>query len=251
MTAKTRQISRNFTKEYTSVLPNLLVAGCSFTFNNSETDACSWPYYLRDIAGFDEVFDCSQSGAGNNLIFNSIINELETNKNLNKDNTLVIVAWSGMSRTDVVADIDVAKKWHPMSNYQFDENFGNFSIFNSTDGKEDIDQFCKTYKKIIGIDSQIIESCFRIIALKSYLENKKINHVFATYKELDSDLKIAGSALREATKICFSDLSSIQEHASEFESDGQHPTPNSYLSWSRECLLPYLVSNYSAFFQKL
>jgi hypothetical protein len=116
MTAKTRKLAKQFTTTYSTEFKNLLVSGCSYTFNNSENHICSWPYYLRDLAGFNEVYDCSQSGAGSNHIFNSIINEIETNININIQDTLVIIMWSGLTRTDVIAEQDITAElmWVPV-----------------------------------------------------------------------------------------------------------------------------------------
>ena len=82
MTATLRQLPRVFDPVYTSQWQNLLVSGCSYTWNNSMTDICTWPYYLRDLGNFQQVWDCSQGGSGPAHCFNSIINELTINPEL-------------------------------------------------------------------------------------------------------------------------------------------------------------------------
>ena len=244
-----RNLSRTFSATHTSKFENLLVSGCSFTFNNSDVDICSWPYYLRDLVNFTNVKDCSQSGAGSNHIFNSVINEIETDSVINNENTFVIVAWSGLTRTDVIANNDLTKKWHHMSNYKFDSNYSTLSIFNSVDGSTSLDNLCKLYKTLVDVDAQILESAIKIIALKNYLTNKKLNHVFVQYQNLSSELDHLNLQIKSQTENCFDNIKPIGDNATEFELDG-HPTPNAYLSWTKQCLIPYLVDRYSAFFSK-
>jgi hypothetical protein len=245
-----RNIAKPFDATYRTTFSNLLVSGCSFTFNNSNQHACSWPYYLRDLCGFREVYDCSQSGAGSNHIFNSIVNEIESNASINNQNTIVIIAWSGLTRTDVIASHDITKSWHFMSNYRFDENYSTLSIFNSVDGNSQLEKLCKLYKTIVDADAQILESAIKIIALKNYLQNKKFNHVFVQYQDLKAELDCLNLQVKPKTIDCFDNITPIGNHATELEPCG-HPTPNSYLNWTRECLLPHLVNNYPTFFQKM
>ena len=246
---KERNLPAAFDCEYSTMYKKLLVNGCSFTWNNSETECCSWPYYLRDLVNFDKVFDCSQSGAGTNHIFNSTVNAIETH-GLIPEEVLVIIVWSGLTRTDVIAETSVTKNYHSMSNYNFTESFSTLSIFNSTPGNSELDKLSNQYKRNISVDAQIYESAIKIIALKNYLENKKFNFVFAQYQDLTPEIKVLPIILQEKLNTCFDNLSSIGSYSTEFESDG-HPTPNSYLNWTRSQLIPYLLNKYPAFFQKL
>ena len=70
---------------------NLLAGGCSFTRNKSSEYIESWPYYLRDLADFKQVFDCSCAGAGNKHIHDSVIYALEENDSITPENTFVAV----------------------------------------------------------------------------------------------------------------------------------------------------------------
>lgn len=245
-----RNLNRAFDATHICKLPNLLVSGCSFTYNNSNEHVCSWPYYLRDLFDFDKVFDCSQSGAGSNHIFNSVINEIENDKYITCENTLVVIAWSGLTRTDVIASSEITKPWHHMSNYDFNDKFSTLSIFNLTKGKTDLDNLCKMYKTYIDVEAQILESAFKIIALKNYLENKKMKHVFVQYQDLTDEINYLEPLVKSQTLKCFDNIESIGSYSKEFESDG-HPTPNGYLAWTKDCLIPHLLNKYSAFFQKL
>lgn len=245
-----RNLKRTFSATHTSKLSNLLVSGCSFTFNNSNEHVCSWPYYLRDLAGFENVIDCSQSGAGSNHIFNSVINEIENDNNITPENTLVVIAWSGLTRTDVIASNQITRSWHHMSNYDFNDKFSTLSIFNLAQGKTDLDNLCKMYKTYVDVEAQILESAFKIIALKNYLENKKMKHVFVQYQDLTDEIDYLDPQIKLKTLQCFDNIESIGSHSKEFESDG-HPTPDSYLVWTKECLIQHLLNRYPAFFQKI
>ena len=246
MTAHIRNLARQFTPTNKTKFKNFLVSGCSFTFNNSDKYICSWPYYLRDLAGFEQVYDCSQSGVGSNHIFNSIINEIETNTDVNTQDTLVVVMWSGLTRTDVIAEQDITKSFHGMSNFKFDNQYATLSLFNGTDGATLIDQLCRQYKKIVSIDAQIYESLLKIIALKAYLDQKGFRSFITSWKDPQLELEkttinpaIINSALSTLNHIeylwTYAELKNLKE-------DDGHPNPNGYLGWTQEHLLPKLKS---------
>jgi hypothetical protein len=244
MTVKIRKLANQFTSTHTTQFKKLLVSGCSFTYNNSDSDICSWPYYLRDLAGFEQVYDCSQSGAGSNHVFNSVINEVETNPDINVQDTLVIIMWSGLTRTDVIAEQDVTKSWHHMSNYCFDDQFATLSIRNSVDKSTPLDQLCRQYKKLVSVDAQVYESLIKIVALKAYLDQKGFRSIITSWKDPQSELEnttiarnIVDSALSTLNNIKYLDSYAVNLK----ETDG-HPTPDAYLGWTREHLLPYLES---------
>ena len=242
MTALVRSIPRSFTATHQTKFKNLLVSGCSFTFNNSADIACSWPYYLRDIANFDEVYDCSQSGAGSNHIFNSVVNEIETNPDINPDNTLVICMWSGLTRTDTIATRDITKPWHHMSNYDFDNKFSTLSILNQPQGNSPVADMCKQYKKVVDVNAQIYESCLKIIALDAYLKYTGFNSVFTSWKDPNPDLQLI-SEIKDLAWNKFDKIHFLGDYAKAntlLEPDG-HPTPNGYLAWTREHLVPFLA----------
>lgn len=225
---------------------NILTSGCSFTFNNSAEHICTWPFFLRDLAS-SNVLDCSQSGAGTNHIFNSIINEIENNPKITPENTLVIVMWSGLSRTDVIAPREITKDWHFMSNYNFNSTHSTFSIFNHIDdsSNDDISKLCRMYKKIVGIDSQIYESCIKIVALEAYLNAKGFKFVFTEYQDISSEFSIINEPIASAASNAIAKLTSVGEYSTainELEPDG-HPLPEGHLLWTRHCLMPYLIKN--------
>ena len=238
MSVKTRNIGKVFSQTHTTRFKNLLVSGCSFTYNNSDSNICTWPYYLRDLAGFDNVYDVSQSGTGSNHIFNSVVYECETNPFVDPSNTLIIVMWSGLTRTDIIAEQSVTKDWHFMSNYCFDSKFATLSIFNQATDRTAIDELCKQYKKIVSPNAQIIESLIKVQALRHYLKSKGFNFVFLSWMDPEQELARVNTTLTMVTDpVPYLD-GFARKHTLR-EPDG-HPSPDGHLAWTRECLIPYL-----------
>jgi hypothetical protein len=243
MTATVRNLQRAFPATHSTVYTNLLVSGCSFTFNNSDEHVCSWPYYLKDLANFNQVYDCSQSGTGSNHIFNSVINEIETNSNILPGNTYIVVMWSGLTRTDVIATQDITTPWHFMSNYKFDDTFATLSIYNGATEKNMLGDLCRQYKKLVSVDAQIYESLLKIIALDNYLKNKKFKFIFLSWQDPTPELDHIQTPLKDIVLSTLAPIYYLNEYAvttKQKEKDG-HPTPNGYLGWTTDHLLPYLL----------
>jgi hypothetical protein len=243
MTGYLRQVRPQFKPLAQSVKPNLLVSGCSFTYNNSWSVPVSWPYYLRDLACFDRVIDTSQVGAGNNHVFNSIINEIESNPDIRPDNTLVIVMLSGMTRTDVIARQDVTQAWHTMSNYLFDDRYATLSIHNDVQLFEPnmLTQLCGLYKRLVDVDAQRLESAIRILALTAYLKQHSFDSVITSWKDPAPDL--VSCRLADQVLACLDTVQYLGDYAAGIGQidSGAHPTPDGHLQWTRRCLVPYLI----------
>lgn len=244
MSAKTRTLSRVFSQTHSSQYQNLLVSGCSFTYNNSEKDVCSWPYYLRDLANFKQVYDCSQSGAGNNHIFNSVVNEIELNPEINPETTMIIIMWSGFARTDVIATKDLTRDWHHMSNFHFNDQFATLSIFDVTNKNTDLDMLCYHYRRLIDSNAQIYQSMIKIIALYHYLKQKKFKFIFLNYKDPTEEINSLDTPLGDIVRSMLDPVLYLYAYAvSENNKEPcGHPTPNGYLNWTRNHLIPYLCS---------
>ena len=102
MIFKTRSdIKKQFNTVHDFGIKNLIVSGCSFTYNSLDTTSLTWPYFLRDLGGFDQVLDTSLPGAGNSHISNSLIWALEMDQP-DPATSLVIVMWSGHDRDDYI-----------------------------------------------------------------------------------------------------------------------------------------------------
>ena len=243
--AKIRTLPRVFAQTHRTNIKNLLVSGCSMVWNNSEHDVCSWPYYLRDLAGFEEVYDCSQSGAGTNHIFNSVINDIETGK-VDVSSTLILIMWSQLSRSDVVAEKVVTQLWHHMSNYHFSDRFATLSLFNNVTGNEILDDLCRDYKKIVSLESQIYESALKILALHHYLCSKNAKFFFLCWQNPGPELGLISSdTLAQKVKNLIEPVKFLEPFARDnnmLEPCG-HPSPDGYLTWTKQYLMPFLKSH--------
>jgi len=244
MTAKTRNVTGwMIDQTHTCRYDNLLVSGCSFTFNNHNEEICTWPYFLQEYANLN-VLDCSQSGAGSNHIFNSIVNEIESNKTITNQNTLVVIMWSGLTRTDVIATNEITKDWHFMSNYNFNDVYSTLSIFNDTDDRSLLGDLCRDYKKLVTFDAQVYESLLKVIALKNYLENKNFDFVFVNWMDQTEDLNLVDTSLVNKFNECIVNIKSLDNYALENniqEEDG-HPKPIAHKEWTEKYLIPLLVN---------
>ena len=214
---------------------NLLVGGCSFTFNISDTDSSSWPYYIRDKCGFDQVYDCSVQGASNYQILTSITYSIETTL-LDPKDTLVIVMWSGYTR-----DSEIVGK-------------------NITDHKDYVYDYTKTVKcvntsnKNKTLDSYSLENYVYIILLWEYLNSKGYNTVFLNFVEpgvpsRDSTFaitKFLPPELGTKFKLKFSSIENFYTYCVKndlLQDDDFHPTMQGHLSWAHNVLAPSLLPN--------
>lgn len=229
--------------------PNLLVSGCSLTENISMTETITWPWYLKTLMGFKTVYDCSQSGAGNDHIYNSIVNECETNFNLTCNNTLVIVMWSAWSRADVIADQATSSSFHPVSRYDFSENYSSLGLFRKSLGViSPVEKLCAEYKKIIRPEAQIYESCLRIVGLKNYLENKKFQHIFVSWKPIEQEYQLIEDTniqtLAHTISQMMAPVPSLDQYAQDRHLLGLDRTieTEAHLRWARNILMPYILS---------
>ncbi len=252
MTAKTRPHVAPWNSEYKAELKspwsNLLVSGCSFTDNISMTETVTWPWYLKTLMDFDCVYDCSQSGSGNNHIFNSIVNECETNPAINGQSTLAVIMWSGWSRADAIGHKHVTQTLCPISNYEFSENYATLSLFrNSRDNKTEAEKLCVQYARVVEPEAQIYESCLKIIGLKNYLENKKIPHVFVSWKPIESEYDFIADPnipqMAQQIKSFLAPIPTLDEyaHSKHLQIADGHPSTEAHLRWSRNVLMPYLI----------
>lgn len=250
MTATVRNLSRVFTPVHRTPFKNLLVSGCSYTWNNSDQYICTWPYYLRDLASFDEVYDCSQGGAGSNHIFNSVVNEVSTNSNLSPKDTFVIIMWSGLERVDFICTADLVKTTRPQSltgYYQFDDQnkFASLSVWPSSN--DDLQQLLKLYRVTVDPSSQILESCIKIIALGKFLDSLGYRYCFVNWRDQSYNIDKFNNLITKQASALMSDIETLDGFTARKGTrvhDG-HPTPDSHLAWTREILLPHLTHTHT------
>ena len=229
---------------------NLMVAGCSYVWNNSEEHVCTWPYYLQDLLGISQVLDLSQSGGGPELAFNAVINELYTNQTISPDNTLIIVMWPELTRTDVITHLsELIEKYHDMSLHKFSDKFCNLSIWMPTDNKDVISFMSQKYKMLVDSDAQVYGSLDKIKALSAVLQQKQYHWMFVPWKHMSkshlSSLNIP-SQIADAIDL-FADIYALDDYTDftkqRIPNDG-HPTPDAHLQWTILHLLPGLVREF-------
>jgi hypothetical protein len=232
--------------------PNLLVSGCSFSYNHSADHVTSWPYYLRDLANFREVYSTALTGAGTQHIFNSIINEIENRSNLNADNTTVLVMWSGLSRTDVIAETTVVQPWMSRSGafpldqmYHYDDQFSTMRVprLRRLDNKDPVDQMHGLYRKIICPHAQTLQSMLNIVALSGYLENLGFPYMFMSWRSHAMDLATVPGALSQRVGDLVNTVETIGDYATTTGNmdNSRHPNIDAHLDWTRLRLVPELI----------
>lgn len=221
---------------------NLIVSGCSFTYNNHDTLAVTWPYYLRDLGGFDQVLDCSLPGAGNYHIANSLQWAIEVDKP-DPASSLVIVMWSGCDRDDYIC----AEEHINAYPYKFNYGKNIATAIPSNSVSDTLSNLSRTK----NLDSRAVENYLYINGLWHYLKNLKYQLVFLNF--LDGNLtsrsghfditKHLPSTISHQYKAMFTKITDPYTWALKndlFSDDDFHPSSNGHLDWTQRVLLPKL-----------
>jgi hypothetical protein len=248
---KTRNIRRQFDVVYDLGYKNLLVSGCSFTYNNSDDTSVSWPYYLRDLANVEQVYDCSMPGAGNYHICHSTMWACE-NLDLDINNTLVVVMWSGYNRDDIICNAN------SVDDYPFVFNYTNTVVAGITGGNHSTASgsvgVLRDIDKIKNQQSRSVENYLYIVSLYNYLQSKKYKFLFLDFVDRSipnrsHDFEIR-NFLNENLRRKYDSLFEVGiENLYKFAvkndllmEDDFHPTPDAHLRWTKEYLLPYIIN---------
>lgn len=258
MIFKTRPgIKKQFDTDHDFGIANLIVSGCSFSFNNHESCAVTWPYYLRDIGGFKEVFDCSLPGAGNYHISNALIWALE-NDRLDAKNSLVIVMWSGNDRDDHICPTALEIESYP---FRFDYSAKTMSGITGGSHLEALGNTVNKFKEFTvskSRESRAIENYLYIIDTWHYLKSSGFKFIFLEFltgdlpsrtchfdikKYLPTHLANKLSTMIEniADPYAWALKNDLLNHADNF-----HPSPQGHLSWTKNVLLPHMRNRESS-----
>jgi len=248
MIFKTRpNIKKQFDIIHDFGIKNLIVSGCSFTYNNHNTSAVAWPYYFRDIGGFEQVLDTSMPGAGNQHIANSLQWAIEIDQPDPAD-SLVIVMWSGNDRDDYICPIE-----NDNNNYPFTFNYSNKVVSGITGGLLGCGNTLKglvDLGKTKSLESRAIENYLIISSLYNFLQNKGYKFIFLDYldRSLPSRTKdfeilpLLPSNLAKNLKNMLTpntnDLYTWSLGRNYLSDDLIHPTPDGHLNWAKKILLP-------------
>ena len=252
MIFKTRlYIKKQFDTVHDFGIKNLIVSVCSFTYNNHETAAVTWPYYLKDIGGFDQVLDCSLPGAGNYHIANSLQWAIEMDKP-DPNDSLVIVMWSGNDRDDYICPKSI------INDYPFKFNYSDNVMSGITGGSHagaggNTAKGLKELAQTKTLESRAIENYLIISSLYNFLQNKGYKFIFLDYLDRSLPSRTSDFNTKKYLPSELNDnLEKIITHITDLYtwglgrnyllSDLLHPTIDGHLTWSKEILLPTIKS---------
>lgn len=207
----------------------------------------TWPIYLRDLLGLDDIIDCSCSGAGNKHIHNSVIWTLETQPQYTPDNTLVIVMWSGFTREDLIAAPECIRADSTMQ-YQYREDARLLST-GSIPGKGNGFYDLSVIHKVKTDATRSVENFIYISGLYHYLRSKGFCFLFARYSTAmqETQMDITRFLTPDQTEL-FHSMIEVNPALGDFAEetgDGSHPTPRWHHAWAREILLPTIQRKYA------
>lgn len=240
---------RTFDVEHALGYENLLISGCSFTDNRSQSSdiankhIVTWPYYLRDLGGFDTVIDCSMPGAGNRFIHDSVIAEIESNQSIQSSNTLVVIMWSGNDRDDFIGHVD-ALDADIQDRYIF-PNGSAAIVSRGPQSKSNCLLDLSNIERIKDHKSKTLENTLQVVGLWHYLKSKNFNFVFTQFHRgtLNDDHWDIGKTNSEYNSMINSIEISLGEYADQnglLSSDNYHPEPQANLEWTRKYLIPFI-----------
>jgi hypothetical protein len=247
---KIRSIPQQFSTEVDLGFKNLLVGGCSFTYNNSDHAAVTWPFYLKDLANIDQVYDCSLPGAGNYHIFSSTVWAIEQQE-FDKHNTLVIVMWSGHCRDDEIIASSALIDYPMQFNYTETVAAGI-----TGGGKSGNNKSLECLQTAKSLESRAVENYLYVTALYNYLTQKQYNFIFLDYLDRmipnrGDDFLITDYLPPKMVKRYQSMFANNIENIYKFSicqdllsNDDFHPSPDGHLHWVRQVLLPALKISY-------
>lgn len=213
----------------------------------------AWPYYLKDLAGFTQVYDASLPGAGNLHICSSTIWTLE-NIDFSPTDTLIIVMFSGNNRDDCVIAPDFLNDY-PVR-FMYSPNVASGITGGNHDKAGGNTVFANTIGGAKTDESRSVENYIYAISLYHYLKQKNyqfqlLNYIDHAIPNLASDFDItpflARKLRKKYQKLFASGIENIYKFALKhdlLEEDNFHPSPNGHLRWTRECLVPFLQFKY-------
>jgi len=255
MTFRVRSIPKTFGSLYDFGIKNLIVGGCSFTYNNSDQHICSWPYYLRDMGSFDTVLDCSLPGAGNSHIASSLQWSLAAQQP-DPDNSLVIVMWSGNDRDDFLCN-STKLNGYPMR-YDFSDQVSSaISGGSHPNNRGNIVNATWEVKEFKSPQSRAIENFLYVLSLHAWLTVNGYRFVFLHWLDRnlpsraeDFDIEpLLPRQLAQQYKKMFSPIEDIYSWSLKhnyLDSDDFHPSVDGHLSWTKSVLIPFLKQVYSS-----
>lgn len=222
-----------------SKFKHLIVSGCSFTHNRTE-GAHVWANLLAEQTGMT-VSNLAHTGAGNQHIAASIILHLERTRPDPLD-TLVLVMWSGIDRTDLIVERDSYKNInHKNLEHFYDEYTEHFMVGGLGWGATEFNN----YKKLLGPKSMALRAWLSYTQLSDYLRCRGYTYRYTSFTDQGYDLTAELMALNlqlDMSKWMLLDntLGKNSILYKETHKDG-HPTMIAQERWLHEHLVPELL----------
>jgi hypothetical protein len=253
MIFKTRPgVKKQFTTIHNFGIKNLVVSGCSFTYNNHETSAVTWPYYLRDLGGFEQVLDCSFPGAGNSHISDSLIWGLEIDQP-DPAESLVVVMWSGNDRDDYICPSS-NQKFYPFEFKYADHVFAGITSGTHPSNDGNTIKAFKEFSLTKTPESRAIENYLYIVKTAHYLKSQGYKFMFLNFcdpalpsrtQNLDIKQYLQNSA-QTTLESLIQPITDPYRYAVKndlLSDDDFHPSPDGHLKWTQKVLLLHLITN--------
>lgn len=248
-----RNIGRAFDVQHRFGCNNLVVSGSSFTYNNSDQDACTWPYYLRDLGGFEQVYDTSLPGAGNAHIAASLQWSLE-NHSIDPANSMVVVMWAFNNTDDFIVD-STATKQYPFQ-YHYTQTVQSGIVGGAENYRTQRPanlSLTPNIDQLKSPQSRAVENYLAIVNLKAYLTQRGYRSVFLAAGsslalrnndfEIEDHLETPLAKRLAAHYLSVQDLFDYCLYYDYLESDMLHPSPTGHLNWCRERLVPAMIDS--------
>lgn len=253
------------------MIKNLVVNGCSFTSNQTNTD--TWGAHLRNAIKPKIYQNLACSGAGNLYICNSTIDYLSSSA-LTPAETMVVIMWSGSGRKD----IRISGEWyyHFENQYKyraksFNGNESEYYLFsggltNSWLESPPIKKIFEWGYKLSDPISLCKDSLIHILNLENYLKVHRYQYRFTGYVNQWTDVQ-DHSALSGDYSIghflknipiynqykynswIFVDqerncLGEFAKNMNELDQTG-HPTELAHCKFAKNIVLPQLIDSYA------
>jgi hypothetical protein len=203
------------------------------------------------VGGFEQVWDGSCAGAGNNHIARSIVTGIELG-DFDPAETLVVVMWSGYDRDDFLVSPEAVNRSQP-DHYCYTNNV-LLGMTGGLLGDGNLIINIENLKKIKNQPSRALENYIIMQSLAGYLDAHGFRYVFTEFstpgrmKDTNFDPVLhLPTKLQQPFIELVRDLTpnlgdwALPELNQNKESDGYHPDADHHLSWCRQVLLPYIL----------
>jgi hypothetical protein len=226
---------------------NLVVSGCSFTHNFDNNHIHTWPYYLRDLGGFQQVYNLSCPGAGNNHIHRSVISCIDSN-DLSSTDTLIVIMWSGYDRDDFLISSQYCEASDQLNSYSYNKDV-MLGMTGGFLGHSNMLISLENVKKIKSAASIALENYIAIRSTQTYLEAKRFKYMFCEFSTpgamRDTNFDPVPYLPTALQKIFVDSVRSLTPNLGDWsipilDGDGYHPNADQHLSWTSQVLLPAL-----------